>query len=92
MPSAVHEIADILSVPFQNEKPVHLDKILPEYEPHYEWFISPTYGSKSEIFTIKNSTAEPPKTRESFPVVSLITGVSRQISYKSKLGIGTDIV
>jgi hypothetical protein len=75
----------------QKERPKFIKSKIPEYQPQYEWFIFPTYGSKSEIFVIKNATDSLGKTREAFPVVQLITGVSRQISYKSKVGLLTDL-
>lgn len=71
-------------------------KKMPEYTAHKKEFtVSLTYGSKSEVFTVKNmprdDTTFTNKRRESFNIFALIFAWNKQIYYNSKVGLTAEV-
>ena len=73
------------------DKPVFVKHVLPIYAAHNEWLISAYAGLKNIIFDSANITLLEKYEGVYFPVFGLSTTFSRQISPKSKFGIGTTI-
>jgi len=84
-----------LAYNFNDERPIFIKRELPEFKTEYEFTISLTYGSKSQVYDVinppSNSTKYDSLKRESFDVFAFIATLNKQVSYNSKLGLGAEI-
>jgi len=70
------------------DKPVFLKQPIPAFKSKNEWLISAFGGLKNVIFDSANITILEKYEGVDFPVFGISTIFNRQVSYKSKFGIG----
>jgi hypothetical protein len=70
------------------EPPSFIKQEIPEYKKENEWLISVFGGKKNVIFDSVNIDIIEKYEGVNFPVFGVSTTINRQISYKSKIGIG----
>ncbi|MCF6182431.1 acyloxyacyl hydrolase [Lutibacter sp.] len=74
-----------------DDRPILKKQEIPEYVKEYEWLISAFGGVKNVIFKDANIDVIEKYEGLNFPVFGLSTLINRQVSYKSKIGIGMSI-
>jgi hypothetical protein len=72
------------------DRPEYITSDIPEFKKEWEWvvYISPSY--KQTGFTYENANKESVAKAFNYGVFTVSSGINRQISYKIKLGGGTD--
>ncbi|MFK5985547.1 MAG: acyloxyacyl hydrolase [Pseudomonadota bacterium] len=71
-----------------DNRPILKKQEIPKYVKEYEWFISAFGGVKNVIFKEVNIDVIEKYEGLNFPVFGISTLINRQVSYKSKFGIG----
>lgn len=71
-----------------NERPLFIKQIIPTYKKENEWLLSVFGGIKNVIFDSINIDIIKKYKGLDFPVYGMSSVYNRQISYKSKIGIG----
>ncbi len=70
------------------DNPVFIEKEIPKYNKNGEWIISGFGGSKNVIFNNVDIDILEKYEGVNFPIFGLATAYNRQLSYKSKVGVG----
>ncbi len=88
----LNTIAPKISLKYNfDERPIFIKQEIPEYKKENEWLISVFGGKKNVIFDSVNIDVIEKFEGVNFPVFGVSTTINRQISYKSKIGIGMSI-
>ena len=88
----INTIAPKISLKYNfYDKPVFIKQETQAFAPHNEWLISVFGGLKNVIFDSANIAIIEKYEGVDFPVVGISTIFNRQVSFKSKLGIGATL-
>jgi len=85
----INTAAPKIGLKYNFYKPIKfIARDVPEFDPHNEWIISGFGGVKNLIFDSVNIDIIEKYEGAFFPVFGISAGYNRQVSYKSKIGIG----
>jgi hypothetical protein len=80
-----------LKYKFYHGIPEYKTQEVPKYQDEWEWYGSFAYGSKQIEVDTANTGLKDKYLNENFNVFVISTAMLRQVTYKSKFGIGLDI-
>jgi hypothetical protein len=85
----INTVAPKIGLKYNFYKPIKfIARDVPEFDPHNEWIISGFGGVKNLIFDSVNIDIIEKYEGAFFPVFGISAGYNRQVSYKSKIGMG----
>jgi hypothetical protein len=85
----INTVAPKIGLKYNFYRPIKfIARDVPEFDPHNEWIISGFGGVKNLIFDSVNIDIIEKYEGAFFPVFGISAGYNRQVSYKSKIGIG----
>jgi hypothetical protein len=82
----------MLKYKMEETKPAFTKWEIPAYQKNYEWLISGSWGIRNVLFDVDIPELSNAYLRRDFAVWTLTSTFYRQLSYKSKVGAGVDLV